>query len=247
MLPDPGQIEKRLNALLSKRCYGSLFYHRNEFRNPKKEKDPCTPVRLAKDTAEIIFKNKLLVDPVDVVELRGYTELYRVHDGKKTLFAEANVGNKVFPLPGSAGTLGMSWFEREVGETIWKAMGKYPKEEQERQYLEFLRTANFVRPEWNAMLYIVCMTVPVGAQVVVVRGRGNWKAMQTSPKKLAELAKPGPPGSPPPSPPIRTPKDVEDHLGMMALPGTVQCVVPLYNDLWVRQVVRGTPKGPFVS
>ena len=44
--------------------------------------------------------------------------------------------------------------------------------------------SHVVLPEWNDMTYVVCMTVPAGASVVVARGRGSWKAMKTPAGKL---------------------------------------------------------------
>jgi hypothetical protein len=103
--------------------------------------------------------------------------------------------------------------------------------------MEFLRTANFVLPEWNDMLQIAYMAVPAGASVVAARGRGNWKAMRTPPGKTR-------PGG---APSITTPGDVMTSAGMMPIPGTVQCVVPLFNDMWVNQISRLSPRWPFIS
>jgi hypothetical protein len=137
----------------------------------------------------------------------------------------------------SAGTLGQSGFERQVAETIWKATEKYLGSERERWYMEFLRTSNFVPPEWNKMLSLACMVVPTGSRVVVVRGRGDWKAMQTP------SGKPRPDGAPG----IGTPDEVTLHLRMMPIPGALQCVVPLYNDNWVKPVNSGSLRWPFLS
>jgi len=103
--------------------------------------------------------------------------------------------------------------------------------------MEFLRTANFVLPEWNDMLQIAYMAVPAGASVVVARGLGSWKAMRTP------MTRPRPGGAPS----ITTAGDVMSVAGMVPIPGTVQCVVPLFNDMWVNQVARLSPNWPFVA
>jgi len=103
--------------------------------------------------------------------------------------------------------------------------------------MEFLRTANFVLPEWNDMREIAYMAVPSGTSVVVVRGRGNWRAMRTPPGK----ARPGG------APSIASASDVMAGVGMMPIPGTVQCIVPLFNDMWINQLSRVSPKWPFLT
>jgi hypothetical protein len=150
-------------------------------------------------------------------------ELYRAYDGGVR--------------KGSAGTLGRSWFERSVAEAIWKATDKYKNDDRQKWYMEFLRTANFVLPEWNDMREIAYMAVPSGTSVVVVRGRGNWRAMRTPPGK----ARPGG------APSIASASDVMAGVGMMPIPGTVQCIVPLFNDMWINQLSRVSPKWPFLT
>jgi hypothetical protein len=87
------------------------------------------------------------------------------------------------------------------------------------------------------MKQIAVMLVPAGASVVVIRGTGNWKAMRTSPGSARPAGAPG----------IVNQGDVITHLGMMPVPGTVQCVVPLFNDNWITQVPRLSPNWPLVS
>jgi len=93
--------------------------------------------------------------------------------------------------------------------------------------MQFLRAANFIDPKWNLMKEIACMRIVGGSSVVVIKGRGNWKAL------LSED--------------VRTPADLEAVNQMVALPGTVQCVVPLFNDMWVAKVPRLSPSWPFIS
>jgi hypothetical protein len=220
-MPDPHRIRGELQALLSRPQYSSMFYHRNQFRKPGTPAD--TPATVAAQTADHIFKANAMVDPVEVVELKGSVELYRTYDGGVRLH--------------SAGTLGRYWFERSIVEAVWIATQKYPPADQRKTFMDFLRSANFVLPEWNDMLQIAVMAVPAGASVVVVRGRGNWKAMRTSPGRSR-------PGG---APSISAPGDVIDNLGIMPMPGTVQCVVPLFNDSWITQVPNHSPKWPLFT
>jgi hypothetical protein len=48
-------------------------------------------------------------------------------------------------------------------------------------------------------------------------------------------------------PGIASAGDVLSNAGMMPIPGTVQCVVPLFNDMWVNQISRLSPRWPFFS
>jgi hypothetical protein len=219
-MPDPHRIKNELQALLSQPQFSSIFLHRNQFSRPGSV--PDTPERIAAQTADYLWQKKPLLDPVEIVLLRGPLELYRAYDGGVR--------------KGSAGTLGRSWIERSVAETIWKATAKYNGEDRRRWYMEFLRTANFVLPEWNDMLEIAYMSVPSGASVVVARGRGDWRAMRTPPG----VTRPGA------NPSIVTAQDVMTGAGMMPIPGVAQCVVPLFNDMWVNQISRRSPSWPFV-
>jgi hypothetical protein len=243
-MPDRDRIAGEIQALLSQPKYASMFQHRNQFMNPgpnnitpeglahaavlkrrgdRPGPDLFTPEVIAKETATRIWKDNFLLNPVEVLELRGPLELYRAYDG----------GVRVK----SAGTLGQSWFECLVMESIWKATARFQDEQQRDFFMDLLRCANFVLPEWNDMIQIARMAVPHGNTVVVVRGRGDWKAMKTPSNK----------SRPNNAPRITTAIDVEIHLGMMALPGTIQCVVPLFNDNWVNQVDKKSRKWPFRS
>ncbi len=219
-MPDPHRVKSELQALLSRAQYTSIFHHRNEFAKPGGKAD--TPESIATKTADYLWKQHPLLDPVEIIELRGPVELYRAYDG----------GIR----KGSAGTLGRSWVERQVAETIWEATAKYKGEERRKWYMEFLRTANFVLPEWNGMLELAYMLVPSGASVVVARGRGNWKAMRTPRGATRPGGLPG----------IGTAASVLTAAGMVPIPGTVQCVVPLFNDMWVNQVSRLATTWPFI-
>jgi hypothetical protein len=220
-MPDPHRIQGELLTLLSRPQYSSIFHHRNQFKGPK---DPVwSPQQLAKATADHVWKANGLLDPVEVVELKGPQEFYRAYDGGARLH--------------SAGTLGRYWFERQVVEDIWEVTGRYPGADRQQTFMDFLRAANFVLPEWNDMKQIAVMLVPAGASVVVIRGKGNWKSMRTSPGGMRPGGAPG----------IVNQGDVITHLGMMPTPGTVQCVVPLFNDNWVTQVPRLSPNWPLFS
>lgn len=218
-MPDPHRIRSELQALLSLPQFSSIFFHRNQFAKPGSL--PDTAETIAVQTANYLWEKKPLLDPVEVVVLRGPLELYRAYDGGVR--------------KGSAGTLGRSWFERSVAETIWQGTAKYSGEDRRKWYMEFLRTANFVLPEWNDMLQIAYMSVPSGASVVVARGRGNWRAMRTPPGKTRPGGAPG----------IVNAPDVMTAAGMMPIPGMVQCIVPLFSDMWVNQISRNSPRWPF--
>jgi hypothetical protein len=220
-MPDPHRIKGELQAVLSRPEFSSMFFHRKQFAKPGSTAD--TPETISTQTANYLWEKKPLLDPVEVVVLRGPLELYRAYDGGVR--------------KGSAGTLGRSWFERSVAEAIWKATDKYKNDDRQKWYMEFLRTANFVLPEWNDMREIAYMAVPSGTSVVVVRGRGNWRAMRTPPGK----ARPGG------APSIASASDVMAGVGMMPIPGTVQCIVPLFNDMWINQLSRVSPKWPFLT
>lgn len=219
-MPDPHRLQNELLAFLSRPQYSSIFYHRNQFRGPR---DPIsTPQLVAAQTAQHVSMANGLLDPVEVVELRGRLEFYRAYDGGIRR--------------DSARTLGRYWFERRTVEEIWGVTARHPGADRQATFMEFLRTANFVLPEWNDMTQIAVMVIPAGATVVVIKGKGNWKAMRT------------PPGRPRPggASPIFTQNDVI-HQGMMPIPGTVQCVVPLFNDNWITQVPRLSQKWPLYT
>jgi hypothetical protein len=155
-MPDPHRIKRELTELLSRPYYSNLFGRRNQFSNQK----PVTPASLAEKTANDITRYHPFLDPVEVVELSGsQTELYRAYDG--------NI----------AKTLGQYWLERSVLETIWEATKRWQGQGREKVLMEFLQSANFIHPQWNGMTEISCMQVWAGSKVVVVRGKGNWRAM----------------------------------------------------------------------
>ncbi len=111
-MPDPHRIRSELQALLSLPQFSSIFFHRNQFAKPGSL--PDTAETIAVQTANYLWEKKPLLDPVEVVVLRGPLELYRAYDGGVR--------------KGSAGTLGRSWFERSVAETIWQGTAKYSGE-----------------------------------------------------------------------------------------------------------------------
>jgi hypothetical protein len=219
-MPDPHRVRREMQELLSRPTYSLLFAKANQFSKPGS--NPISPQSVAERTADYLWHNNPLVDPVEIVELRGPTELYRNHDGGARR--------------DSARTLGRSWIERSVLESIWAGTAKYQGDERRKRFLEFVRSANFVLPEWNDMTFMVCMTVPSGRSVVAARGRGNWKAMKTA----ANKARPGSAGS------IHTAADVLRE-GMMPTPGLAQCIVPLIDDMWIQPVDPKSQKWPFAT
>ena len=219
-MPDPQRIRRETQELLSRPAYSLLFAKANQFSKPGT--DPITPQSVAERTADYLWHKNPLLDPVEIVELRGRTELYRTHDG----------GART----DSARTLGRSWIERSVLESVWTGTAKYQGSDRRKRFLEFVRSANFVLPEWNDMTFMVCMTVPSGRSAVVARGRGNWKAMQTA----ANKPRPGSAAS------IHTAADVLRE-GMMPIPGLAQCIVPLIDDMWILPVNPKSNNWPFAT
>lgn len=226
-MPDQHRIESELKSLLSRPQYASMFLHRNEFRKPGTE--ASTPERVAAQIAAHIAKSNSLLDPVEVEELHGPLQFYRAHDGGSRLYTPVDGA----PSRISAGTLGAFWIERQVAESMWQATANHPVHERRNWFMEFMRAANFVLPEWNGMSEIAAMLVPSGATVVVIRGRGSWRAMRT-PIGTARSAGHS----------IRSATDVIEHLGIMPIPGTPQYLVPLFNDMWVTQVPRNSLHWP---
>ena len=209
-MPDPHRIKRELTELLSRPYYANLFSRRNQFSN----RGAVTPAAFASETADWIMRSSPFHDPVEVLELSGgQLEFYRAYDG---------ISHH------TALTLGRCWLERQVLETIWTATQRWQGQGREKVLMEFLQSANFIHPQWNQMAEIACMQVGAGSKVVVIRGKGNWRAMR------------GQPG-------ITSADDVISSLGMMPIPGTYQCIVPLYNDMWVRSVPRQSAHWPFLT
>ena len=134
-------------------------------------------------------------------------------------------------------TLGSYWSSSSLVERIWKATAKWVGPEREETFMDFMRAASFIHPASNQMLHIACMRVPTGNCVVVIRGRGNWKALRTN--------RPGARKSPKPFHPFENPKvetvdDMIYSLHMMPTPGEEQYYIPLFNDVWVCKVERGS-------
>lgn len=228
-MPDPHRIKAEFQTILARPQFSSLFVHFNQFKSPKFP--DATPANVSERAADYLWKNNPLMSPVEIVELKGPLELYRAHDGASNV---RHVNG--FHLM-SAGTVGRSWVERSVAETIWAGTAQYQGKDRFDHYMEFMRTSNFVLPEWNSMLQIACMFVPAGASVAVARGRGDWKAMRTP----ANIPRPGGPAVA-----IKTAADVMTHAGMMPIPGVVQCFVPFFNDNWVRPVPYPSSTWPFI-
>lgn len=226
-MPDPYRIERELCELYSQPEYTSLFDHKNRFEIAARH---VTPESLAKRTAWSLFKNQAMVDPVSVEELRGSIEFYRTYDG---LSSEQ----------GTAMTLGSYWSSRDVVESIWHATSKLSGEARMNLFMDFMRSANFVHPSWNQMIDIACMRVPAGARVVVVRGRGNWKAMRTNRPGAKKPLYPKP-AHPFNNPQVETVDDVLYSLGTMPTPGVEQLNVPIFNDMWVSKVPKLSPTWP---
>jgi hypothetical protein len=259
-MPNRRQIERDLCSLLSKPEYSALFFRMNQFRGSTDRNGKIiprfTPLTVAQQAAERISGVNAMLDPVDVTELHGPVEIYRAHDGRSSRWPDG----KDWHL--SAGTLGSYWFERDVASAIGDAARRQAeaalskragdrsgapetsgaetsfRAEFEKQYFDFLRSAHFVLPEWNKMTKIAVLFVPVGVSVVVVRGRGNWKAMRTP----SGQTRPTGPGTE-----IQRKGDVIDHLGTMPIPGVRQTYVPLVDDMKVSELSPKAATWPLFS
>jgi hypothetical protein len=216
-MPDPHRLERELSELLARPQYANLFARRNQFRNPTHSAD--TPKTLAAQTTAWIMSNTPFEGPVTVEERHGGLEFYRVYDG---------ISHQ------TALTLGRCWLERPVVESIWATTARWQGQAHADMFMDFLRSANFIHPQWNKMTDMAVMQVPAGAFVVVIRGKGTWKAMRSRPGAAL-------------SPNISSTFDVMNLHGSMPIPGTYQCVLPLYNDMWVRNVPKLAPTWPLVS
>lgn len=230
-MPDPYRLEGELLPLLSRPQYASIYDHRNEFRiehhhmrdrrDPKKKMadDPVsTPEYVAHKAAWDVFNSHGMLNPVEVVELPGPLQLYRAHEGGERL--------------DSAGTLGRWWFDKRIIQEIWNLTERYPGDDRKQTFMEFLRAANFISRKTNAMKEIVVMQVPTGWSLVLIQGKGDWRALKTAPDAKV---------------PILNKADIIDKLKTMPIPGTIQYFVPLFQDSWIKQVPRLSSKWPFYS
>ena len=112
-MPDPQRISREIQALLRAPAYAGLFNKTNQFANPPKPGEMEKPVT-AQSTADwasnYLWSKNPLADPVEIVELRGRTELYRFHDGNAQLYKTDTKGKFIR----SAGTLGR-FMDRALG------------------------------------------------------------------------------------------------------------------------------------
>ena len=194
-MPDPHRLERELHDVLSKPRYSALLAKQTEFRQK-----PVTAASLAKQTVERIIRDSPFEGQVTVEELKGGCGLepYRGFDG---------IGGSRVGL-NCAMTLGAFWCDRDLVEDIWEATENNSGTARDKAFLDFLRSAMFVHPEWNRLTDVACNWVPV------VKGKGSWRSMR------------GQPGRKPQS------------LGWMPIPGPHQYLVPLFSDMWVNKVPR---------
>jgi len=219
-MPDPHRIEGELLQLYSKPQYSSRFDHEKRFGSDPRR---FTPQSLAKRTAEKLFSDRSLLDPVYVEELRGGVTLYRAYDG-------------ISFKQGTAMTLGSYWSSSTLVKRIWDATEKWSGKVREEVFMDFMRSASFIHPAQNQMLHIARMHVPAGNWVVVIRGRGNWKALRTDRPGARKATKPLHPFE---NPEVRSVDDLIYSLHMMPIPGEEQFNIPLFNDNWVDKIERG--------
>ncbi len=203
-MPDPHRLGRELRNLLAKPRYSSLL-----FKQCEAKQKPVTAASLAAEAVARIMKDAPFEGEVTVEELKGgrNVELYRAYDGIDR-----------------AMTLGAFWCDRPLIESIWSATAKVSNGARKAAFFELLRSAMFVRVEWNRMTDIACMSIREGNWIPVVKGKGSWRALRTQP------------GRTPVTPDIRTQGDVIDLLRWMPIPGPHQYFVPLFNDMWVSKV-----------
>jgi hypothetical protein len=218
------QIRSELLEYLKRDCYQSMFYRLNEFRTPsgdrrahQKADQPYTPASVAREAAHALARFDMLLEP-KVRELSGYAELYRAHDGSNHIVA----GTESL----SAGTLGGSWVGRDLIAEIWRSANGMPSEARRPYFIETLRRCSLVLEKWNAGTQMACMQVPDGCRVVVVEGKGNWRALY--PKDGRPLT-----------------AGLKDELKKMARDPTIQYFVPVYQPSWIMPVTD--PNWPLIA
>jgi hypothetical protein len=219
-MPDPHRIEGELRQLFSKPQYRSRFEYERRFGSDPRR---FTPESLAKTTAEKLFSDHSLLDPVYVEELRGGVTFYRAFDG-------------ISLRQGTAMTLGSYWSSYNLVHRIWKATERWTGTVRKEAFVDFMRSASFIHPAQNQMLHIASMQVPAGNCVVVIRGRGNWQALRTNRPEARRSTKPFHPFE---NPEVGSVDDLIYSLHMMPTPGEEQVNIPLFNNGWVRKVERG--------
>jgi hypothetical protein len=210
-MPDPHRLERELREVLAKPRYSSLLVKQSEGRQ-----QTVTPASLAAEAVKRIMTDSPFDGVVTVEELKGgrNTQLYRGYDG---------IGGRLVGLQ-CAMTLGAFWCDRPLIENIWSASAGQSGTTRQQAFLEFLRSAMFVHPEWNRVTDVACMSIPEGSWVPVIKGKGSWRAMRPQPGRKVL------------SPEIRNAGDVIDRLGWMPIPGPHQYFAPLFNDMWVSKV-----------
>lgn len=210
-MPDPHRLERELRDVLSKPRYSSLLVKQSEARQGS-----LTAAQLAAETVNRIMRDSPFEGQVTVEEFKGGRdmELYRAYDG-----IGGRLLNNFYAM-----TLGAFWCDRSLIENIWSATTKVAPAARQQAFLEFVRSAMFVHPEWNKVTDIACMSIPEGNWAPVVRGRGSWRALRSQP------------GQGPLTPNIQTSSDVINLLHWMPIPGPHQYLVPLFNDMWVSKV-----------
>jgi hypothetical protein len=211
-MPDPHRVEGELRQLYSNPRYKLLL------------KSRCLDLRaFAKEEAnKLVFENSML-NPVKVEELqqRGL-KFYRAFDGR----------------PGKAKMVAGYWSSLGLVQRMWDAAGKKSSgAAREELFMEFMRAGNFVPPEPNGMLHIARMDVPEDQPLVVIRARGDWRALLTDRKGARTSTAPNHPFD---NPKIGSTDDVLYSLHMMPTPGEEQFKIPLYDPAWVHPVERGT-------
>lgn len=220
------QIERDLHCKLSLGRYRGIIDDLNAFRTISSDRlahqkpgEPYTPASVAGEAAHALALHNMLLNP-KVEELTGYVELYRAHDGGAGT-RRGSVNSR------TAGTLGGSWVSLDLVANIWRSCKEMSRDERKQYFKDTLRYSTLVREKWNAMTHWVCMQVPAGCSVVVVVGKGNWKAMY--PKDGSHLA-----------------PDLKNELSLMSKEPPPQYFVPAYRSSWVFPIEETSPSWPFM-
>ncbi len=235
-------LVKQLSAILSQPAYKQLIERGNEYAEMAKHNTDLRksiknsayrptafvakgPAEVAEDAVETAFgkENKPnLLEPVIVMELipRGQPiRLYRAYDG---------ISSK------TALTVGRWWCNRRLMKEICHAAEKVSGKTREENILQYMCSAMFVHPERNYAKEVARMEIPEGGRLPAIVGKGSWEALKPDPDKAARKE----------AITIQSEEDVIEKLAMVPIPGPKQFFTPLFNDMWICQVPKGSPRWP---
>jgi hypothetical protein len=221
-MPDLDRLGRELGAVLSKPRYSGLLVKQREARQKS-----VTAASIAAEVVQRIKTDSPFEGEVTVEEIKGgkLAQLYRGYDG---------IGGKRVGLP-CAMTLGAFWCDRSLVENIWASTSLSGAVSRQQEFFDYLRSSMFVHPNWNRLTDIACLSIPEGAWLPVVRGKGSWRSMLPQPGRKAL------------NPRILNAGDVIDKLFWMPIPGAHQYLLPIVNDMWVSKVPKLHLSWPLAS